>query len=42
MEEPYVERVATYGGPESYVSVCDVGGEALTGDVQAGLSSHQM
>ena len=31
MEELYVEGVATHGGPESCVVVCEGGGEALTG-----------
>src|SRR6476660_6320554 len=31
MEELYVEGVATQGGPESCVVVCEGGGEALTG-----------
>ena len=31
MEELYVEGVATHGGPESCVAVCEGGGEALTG-----------
>ena len=35
MEELYVEGVATHGGPESCVVVCEGGGEALTG-VRAG------
>ena len=42
MEELYVEGVATHCGPESCVVVCEGGGEALTGHVQAGLSSHEM
>src|SRR6476661_4606893 len=35
MEELYVEGVATHGGPESCVVVCEGGGQALTG-VRAG------
>ena len=31
MEELYVEGVATHGGPESCVVVCEGGVEALTG-----------
>ena len=31
MEELYAEGVATHGGPESCVVVCEGGGEALTG-----------
>ena len=31
MEELYVEGVATHVGPESWVVVCEGGGEALTG-----------
>ena len=31
MEELYVEGVATHGGPESCVVVCEGGSEALTG-----------
>src|SRR6478736_3326864 len=31
MEELYVEGVATHGGPESCVVVCEGDGEALTG-----------
>ena len=31
MEELYVEGVATHGGPESCVGVCEGVGEALTG-----------
>jgi hypothetical protein len=42
MGEPYVEGVAIHGGPESCVVVCEGGGEALTGYVQAALSSHEM
>ena len=32
MEELYVEGVATHGGPESCVVVCEGGVEALTGE----------
>src|SRR5215211_4590475 len=35
MEEPYIEGVATHGGPESCVGVREGAGEALTG-VHAG------
>jgi hypothetical protein len=35
MKEFYIEGVATHGGPESCVDVCEDGGEALTG-VRAG------
>ena len=35
MEELYVEGVATHGGPESCVVVCEGGGEASVG-VRAG------
>ena len=35
MRELYIEGVATHGGPESCVVVCEGGGEALTG-VRAG------
>jgi hypothetical protein len=35
MEEPYIEGVATHGGPESCVVVREGAGEALTG-VRAG------
>ncbi len=31
MKEPYIEGVATHGGPESCVAVREGGGEALTG-----------
>ena len=31
MKEPYIEGVATHGGPESCVGVCEDAGEALTG-----------
>ena len=42
MEEPYVEGVAIHDGPESCVGVCEGGGEALTGYVQAGLLSREI
>jgi RNA-directed DNA polymerase len=35
MKEPYIEGVATHGGPESCVGVRESAGEALTG-VRAG------
>ena len=40
MEESDIEGLATHGGPESCVGVRKGGGEALTGVVQAGLSSR--
>ncbi len=42
MRELYIEGVATHGGPESCVDVCEDGSEALTGVVQAGLLSREI
>src|SRR2546427_7709549 len=42
MEESDIEGLATHGGPESCVSACKGDGEALTGDVQAGLLSREI
>ena len=37
MEELYIEGLANHDDPESCVSAREGDGEALTGDVQAGL-----
>jgi RNA-directed DNA polymerase len=42
MEESDIEGLATHGGPESCVDAREGGGEALTGGVQAGLSSREI
>jgi hypothetical protein len=36
------ERVATYAGPESCATDCEVGGEALTGELPGWVLSHEM
>ena len=41
MREPYDEGVATHIGPESCVHTREGMGEALTGDVRAGLLSRE-
>ena len=40
MEELYIEGLANHDDPESCVSAREGDGEALTGDVQAGLLSR--
>jgi len=42
MEESDIEGLATHGGPESCAGARKDAGEALTGAVQAGLSSRVM
>jgi hypothetical protein len=41
MKESYGEGLATHIGPESCVVTRESAGEALTGEVQAGLSSRE-
>src|ERR1700730_4688889 len=42
MEESDIEGLATHGGPESCAGTRKGVGEALTGDVQAGLLSREI
>ena len=41
MQVPYDEGVANRIGPESWVGVRKNAGQALTGDMQAGISSRE-